>query len=129
MIRVLLVDDSPDFLTALTEFLTLFPDIAVVGQALSGPEALDMDADLHPDLVLIDLIMPVMDGLEATRLLHQQPSAPRIVIVTSYDDAEYREAAAAAGASAYLVKPDLGQTLLPLLNSLFPNRVMAVSFA
>lgn len=129
MIRVLLVDDSPDFLNAITEFLTLFSDITVVGQALSGPEALDLDDDLHPDLVLIDLVMSGMNGLEATRLLCQRALAPRVVIVTSYDDLEYRVAAVAVGASGYLVKPDLAQTLLPLLHSLFPSRVMAVSVA
>ncbi|MFZ1552350.1 MAG: response regulator, partial [Anaerolineae bacterium] len=70
-----------------------------------------------------------MNGLEATRLLCQRALAPRVVIVTSYDDLEYRVAAVAVGASGYLVKPDLALTLLPLLHSLFPSRVMAVSVA
>ncbi len=122
------MDDSPDFLTAMTDFLLLSSDVSVVGQALSGQEAIELVAQTRPDLILVDLLMPGMNGLETTRHLRRTPCAPRVVIVTSYDDPAYRDAATRAGASDYLVKAELGQTLLPLLHRLFAKQeLVAVS--
>ena len=114
--RVLLVDDNPLFTAAAARFLTVVGSIEVVGQARSGREALEQVADLHPDVVLMDLAMPEMDGLEATRRIKQEPSPPQVIILTLHDNAEYRQSARLAGADAFLNKGDVGTGLLPLIN-------------
>lgn len=104
--RILLVDDSPIFLAVIGELLNLEPGMEVVGQARSGLEALDQAALLHPDLVLMDLAMPGMDGLEATRLIKARPNPPRIIILTLDDGAQYRYAAAQSNADGCLSKAE-----------------------
>lgn len=118
-IRIFLVDDNLAFLESATRFLRGDDRIKVVGQVLSGREALEQVVQLCPDLVLMDLTMPVMNGLEATRLIKAQPNAPRVVILTLSDSYEYRSAAADAGADGFVTKSEFGTALLPLINSLF----------
>jgi CheY-like chemotaxis protein len=91
-VRILLVDDSTEFLESAARFLTMREDLNLVGSANSGHDAIAQALELKPDLVLIDLAMPGMNGLEATRLLKARAEAPRVVIMTLYDNAEYREA-------------------------------------
>ncbi len=121
-VRVLLVDDSPEFLESAARFLSTDPWIEIVGRALSGSDALAQAARLHPDLVLMDLAMPGMNGLEAARQIRTQPDPPRIVIVTMYDSPEYRVAAEAEGAEGFVTKPEFGTRLLPLIRTLFVKR-------
>ena len=97
-INVLLVDDNAEFLKSATRFLAVDPQIVIAGCALSGRGALEQVALLHPDLVLMDMAMPGMNGLKATRHIKAQPDAPRVIILTLYDNAEYRAAAEAMGA-------------------------------
>lgn len=113
-----LVDDSPSFLQSAARFLAADERIEIIGVALSAEEALEQVATLKPDLVLMDLNMPGMNGLEATRLLKAGPSPPRVVILTLNDTEEYRQAALQAQADGFVAKSDLGQKLLPLLESL-----------
>src|SRR5688572_25635617 len=96
--RVLLVDDSRDVVDSVGRFLTTVPGLEVVGHGLSGQEGLDQADRLRPDLVLMDLAMPGMDGLEATRRLKATPGGPLVVILTLHDDDEHRAASQAAGA-------------------------------
>jgi CheY-like chemotaxis protein len=117
-LRILLVDDNPTFLYAATRALTVDPRIEVVGTALSGPEGLELVAQVQPDLVLMDVAMPGMNGLEATRLIKAQPDAPRVVILTSYDISHYRAAAKAAGADRFVSKTDFDTHLLPFIDSI-----------
>jgi CheY-like chemotaxis protein len=84
-IRMLMVDDSPTFLDAATTFLSRVPRFEVVGRALSGEEALEQVHQLQPDLVLLDLAMPGMDGLEVTRRLKAQSGAD-VLFSWIYDD-------------------------------------------
>ncbi|MFQ5754097.1 MAG: response regulator, partial [bacterium] len=81
-IRTLLVDDNCEFLTSCKRFLSKFPEIEVVGYANSGYEALQQLNLLKPDLVLLDIIMPKMNGLEATRRIKSQSKSTRVVILT-----------------------------------------------
>lgn len=116
--RVLLVDDNPAFLTSLERFLSIEPRLAVVGRAHSGRTALEEVRRLQPRLVLMDVSMPEMGGLEATQRLKAEPDAPRVIILTMYEDAEFRQAAQDVGADGFVAKSALGTELLPLMQAL-----------
>jgi DNA-binding NarL/FixJ family response regulator len=117
-LRVLLVDDTPAFTQALQRYLR-DPQLEVVGVATSGREALREISRLQPDLVLMDIVMPDMNGLEATRLIKTRPSPPRVIILTLYDQSEYRAEAVRAGAEVLISKTSLHQELWPAINALF----------
>ncbi|HVF10002.1 MAG TPA: response regulator transcription factor [Abditibacteriaceae bacterium] len=117
-IRILLVDDSPAFRMGAKLFLTSDPGYEIVGQASSGADAIQQVSQLHPDLVLMDLKMPGMDGLEATRRIKTQPGAPNIVIVSLHDNSAYVEAAANAGADGFVSKAEFS-ALFPVLCDMF----------
>jgi len=103
-IRVLLVDDQTLFREGLSTLLSAQPDIDVVGEAANGEEALRLAASLRPQVVLMDLRMPVLDGMEATRRLRAaQPECQVIVLTTFDDDADVFEGLR-AGAVGYLLK-------------------------
>ncbi len=119
-IRSLLVDNHKEFLAALARFLSGDSRIQVVGQAHSGAAALQHVAELSPDLVVVDLSMPGMNGLEVTRQLKSLPSPPRVIILTIYDLPQYRAAAKSAGADAFVSKADFGNQLLPAIWAQFP---------
>jgi DNA-binding NarL/FixJ family response regulator len=103
-IRVVLADDQPLVRTALEMVIADTPDIEVVGQAGTGAEVAELAGTLCPDVVVMDIRMPVMDGIEATRLITAGPSPARVVVLTTFDDDEYVYAALRAGASGFLVK-------------------------
>jgi DNA-binding NarL/FixJ family response regulator len=115
--RILLVDDSPAFLEAVALWLSTVDGIEVVGHASSGREALERVDELEPDLVLMDLVMPEMGGLETMRCLAARPRRPRVILMTIHDDDEYRAAAEAAGVDGFLSKAELAATLPPLIRS------------
>ena len=104
MIRVLLVDDQALFREALATLLTVRDDIEVVGEAGNGDEALRQVATLAPDVVLMDLRMPVLDGIAATRRLRVEQPDVRVIALTTFDDDEDVFAALRAGAVGYLLK-------------------------
>jgi DNA-binding NarL/FixJ family response regulator len=105
MIRVLIADDQALLRGGLRLLLDAEADISVVGEAADGREALDLARELRPDLVLMDIRMPGVDGLEATRrLLAGAPPHPRVVILTTFDLDEYVHQAIRAGASGFLLK-------------------------
>jgi DNA-binding NarL/FixJ family response regulator len=118
-IHILLVDDNPGFIKVAARFLSAEPRIKIVGQALSSHDALEQVALLHPDLVLMDVAMPEMSGLEATRHIKLQPGAPRVVILTLHDYPAYRAEARAVGADGFITKSEFGKQLLPLIYELF----------
>ena len=118
-IRVLLVDDSAEFLESAARFLETDPTLAIVGRAFSGPSGLEQIALLQPDLVLVDLMMPGMSGLELAGIVKSQPHPPRIVIVTLYRSVEYAAAFAAAHPDGWVAKSEFGTELLPLIRALF----------
>jgi len=120
-VRVLLVDDNAEFLGSATHFMSEDSDIEIAGYALSGDEALKQVVRLVPDLVLMDLAMPGMSGLEATRQIKALPETPRVVILTLHDNAEYRAAAAAAGADGFVAKSEFCTALQPQIHDMFPE--------
>jgi DNA-binding NarL/FixJ family response regulator len=103
-IRVLLVDDQPLLRTGFRLILEAESDITVVGQAGDGKDAMEQTRALLPDVVLMDIRMPGVDGIEATRVIAQRPDAPRVLVLTTIDHDEYVYGALRAGASAFLLK-------------------------
>ncbi|HYZ11643.1 MAG TPA: response regulator transcription factor [Actinomycetota bacterium] len=103
MPRILLVEDDRGVREALRDLLTE-SDFDVVGEAGNGHEGVQLALELDPDVVLMDLRMPVMGGLEATRQIKDRRPGIRVVILTAYDDPALKEGAAESGVYAYLVK-------------------------
>ena len=126
-LRILLVDDSPTFLYAVTRALALDPRIDIVGKAASGHEALALVPLVQPDLVLMDVAMPGMNGFEATRRIKAQPNPPQVIVLTSHDLTHYRTAAEAAGADSFVSKADFGTQLLPLIDTVLAERASFIS--
>jgi PAS domain S-box-containing protein len=125
-IRIVLVDDSPDFLDSASRFLADQPELDVVGFARSGPEAIHQVDQLRPDVVIMDLVMPGMTGVEATRWIKGRPSPPRVVVVSMHDDLEFRQAAEEAGADAYLSKLEFASRILEVVGAVMPRRAIRV---
>jgi DNA-binding NarL/FixJ family response regulator len=103
-IRVLLVDDQQLVRTGFRMILRDEPGIEVVGEAADGRAALDAVSRLRPDVVVMDLRMPVMDGVEATRRMTTAAAPPRVLVLTTFDADEYVVEALRAGASGFLLK-------------------------
>ena len=103
-IRILLVDDHEMVRSGLSVFLLAYDDFKLVGEAVNGQEALDKCSELSPDVVLMDLIMPVMDGITATRLIRERFPETQIIALTSFSEEKLVETALEAGAIGYLFK-------------------------
>lgn len=106
-VRVVLVDDQPLVRTALQMVITDAPDLDVVGECGTGAEAVRLTEDVHPDVVVMDIRMPGMDGVEATRRITEGAGSTRVIVLTTFDDDDYVYGALRAGASGFLVK-DMG---------------------
>jgi DNA-binding NarL/FixJ family response regulator len=104
VIRVVLADDQPLVRTGLRMILSTEPDLEVVGEARDGQEAVRLCAELTPDVVLMDVRMPVLDGIEATRAITAAEAPPRILVLTTFDLDEIVYEALRAGASGFLLK-------------------------
>jgi DNA-binding NarL/FixJ family response regulator len=104
VIRVLIADDQALVRDGFGMILDAQPDIEVVGQASDGREAVERARELRPDVVLMDIRMPEVDGVEATRRLMADPESPRILMLTTFDQNEYVYDAMKAGASGFLLK-------------------------
>jgi DNA-binding NarL/FixJ family response regulator len=111
-VRVLLADDQALFREALATLLSARPEVEVVAQAGDGAEVLDRVAESGPDVVLMDLHMPVLDGIGATRRLRVEQPAVRVLALTTFDDDEDVFAALRAGALGYLLKDVSGDRLV-----------------
>ncbi len=116
-IRVLLVDDQALFREALHTLLSVQPGIEVIGEAGNGEEALRLVTRHHPDVVLMDLQMPVMDGVAATRRLQSEHPDSRVIVLTTFDDDEYVFEGLRAGASGYLLKDATAQKLVEAIQT------------
>jgi DNA-binding NarL/FixJ family response regulator len=122
MIRIVVADDHPVVRTGFAEMLDSQPDFTVVGTASDGAEAVRVCRELSPDVVLMDVRMPGMDGIQATRRL-TGPDGPRVLILTTFDLDEYVYDALRAGASGFLLKDVTAERLFDAV------RVIAVGEA
>ncbi len=103
-ISVLMVDDHPLVRLGLTALLEVCDDLEVAGEAVNGKEAVDLTEQLQPDVILMDLMMPIMDGIAATRVIHQKSPHIPIIVLTSSMDTDMIQKAHEAGAHSYLFK-------------------------
>ena len=104
MIRVLVADDQPLVRTGLATMVGATDDVVVVGEAANGAEAVALARETRPDVVLMDVRMPVLDGIEATRRVVAEVPSARVVVLTTFDADEYVWEALRAGASGFLLK-------------------------
>ena len=111
-VRVLIADDQALFREGLRTLLSTRPDVEVVGEAANGEEAVALVDALHPDVVLMDLRMPVMDGIVATARIRDRLPAVPVLVLTTFDDDASLFGALRAGAAGYLLKDVSSETLL-----------------
>ncbi len=128
MIRVALVDDQALFRAGIRMLVDSQPDLSVVGEAGNGREALAMAVESRPDVVLMDIRMPIMDGIEATVALVDTPDAPRIIVLTTFDLDEAAARAIRGGASGFVLKDADPEFLLAAIRTVHAgNAVIAAS--
>lgn len=121
-VRAILVDDSRSFVQATMALLADRPGLRLCGHSLLSSQAVTLATVHRADLVLLDLSMPGLNGIEVTRLLKALPDPPRVVIVSLHDTPAYHRAAKEAGADGFIGKGSLAILLPPLLEVLFPRR-------
>lgn len=117
MIRILLVDDHAILREGLRALLSYYPDVEVVGEAEDGLQAIEYVESLSPDIVLMDIAMPGMNGLEATRRIRQKHPNVHVLILTQYEDQPYVLNLLRAGVSGYVLKRALGVDLINALRA------------
>jgi two-component system, NarL family, response regulator LiaR len=122
MIRVLICDDQAIARHGLQMILSTAPDLQVVGQAEDGQAALELIAQIQPDLVLMDLKMPKLNGVQATRIIKQRFPAVHVLVLTTYDADEWVFDAVRAGANGYLLKDTPPPQLLAAIRNTFEGK-------
>jgi DNA-binding NarL/FixJ family response regulator len=127
VIRVLIADDQALVRDGFGMILDAQADIEVVGQASDGRQAVDLSRELRPDVVLMDIRMPEVDGVEATRRLMADPESPRILMLTTFDQNEYVYDAMKAGASGFLLKDVRREELINAVRSVAAGDALLAS--
>ncbi len=128
LIKVLIVDDIPSTLDNLQKLLSFEPDIQVVGTATNGKEAIDLSKKSAPDIVLMDVNMPIMDGIQATEILAQEiPNSP-VIIMSVQGERDYLRRAMQSGAREFLIKPFSGDELIASIRRVYQLEQKKESF-
>lgn len=117
MLRILIIDDNPLFLDSLSNLLSLFPDVKVVGVASSGAQGMFSAAELNPDLVFVDLNLPDISGLMVAEILRQMQPKTRVLIISLQDGKEYHARAKALGLERFVCKTQLFAELQSIIGS------------
>jgi DNA-binding NarL/FixJ family response regulator len=118
-IRILIVDDHPIVRQGLRSLLSNYPDMALAGEADSAPAAVELARQVAPDVILLDIRMPGMSGVEAARILSRQHPTAKILMLTSFDDEEYVKGALQAGAIGYVLKSASDETLAQAVRAVY----------
>lgn len=119
MIRIVLIDDQHLIRQGLKALLELEPDLEVVGEGENGQMAIALVASLQPDVVLMDIRMPLMDGVAATRAISQQFPGTKVLVLTTFDDDQYVAEALRCGAMGYLLKDTPSEELAVAIRSVY----------
>lgn len=119
MIKVLLVDDQGLIRQGLRALLELEPDLEIVGEAENGEQAINLVAEFQPDVVLLDIRMPIMDGVAATKEIQKRFAKTKILVLTTFDDDEYVSAALQNGAMGYLLKDTPSEELAVAIRAVY----------
>ena len=128
-ITILLVDDNLTFLSAVRKYLAQLPEVVIVGEAHDGQAALALAVQHKPDLVLMDIAMPGMNGLDAVQAMNTFAHPPHVVFLSMHDNASYRAAAQDLGARGFVGKSDFVANLIPLIASLVSDLTLQKSAA
>jgi DNA-binding NarL/FixJ family response regulator len=116
-IRLLLADDHAILSAGLRALLGYYDDIEIVGEARDGTQAVQLVGELRPDVVLMDIVMPGLNGIEATRLIREKHPETRVLVLSQHGERQYVSAVLKAGASGYILKRALGTDLLKALRA------------
>lgn len=114
-LRVLVVDDNESIRRSISQILRTQPDIEVVSEAVDGADAVCKIREHHPDVVLLDITMPRMNGLEVAETIKMEFPSVQVLIVSQHDSRGFQWAALAAGVSGYIIKSNVGRDLVPEL--------------
>lgn len=127
MITIIIADDQKLFATSLKSVLENDDkELSVIGIAGNGKEAVDLADRLKPDLILMDVRMPIMDGVEAVRIIHQRLPEIKIIMLTTYDDDEFVNQAILHGSVGYLLKDIEPQELIVSIRAVISGRVLSI---
>jgi two-component system response regulator NreC len=118
-IRVLVVDDHAIMRDGIRALLSLHQDIEIVGEASEGKEAVEKAQELSPDVMIMDISMPVMDGLEATRRIAKTNPKIKVLILSQHDDTQYILSAIKAGCAGYIPKRAIGADLVTAIRAVY----------
>lgn len=122
--RILIVDDDTLVREGLKMILETEADFTVAGTAPNGQEAVRLCRELSPDVVLMDIRMPVMDGVEATRLIKQQNEKVKILLLTTFKDSEYIRSAINYGAEGYVLKSNTSESIIESIRAVYQGNVV-----
>lgn len=128
-LRILLADDNPTFALAVQQFLSTLAGTEVVGVADNGRTAMALAEDLRPDLLLLDIGMPEMNGLEAARRMHLWPNPPLVVFLSMHNGQAYRDAASQVGAIGFISKGDFVDELPAMIKAVETRRTLLRAWA
>ena len=126
-VRILIVDDHELVRRGLRSILVTRPEWEICGEAADGTNAIEKARELRPDIVLLDITMPRVNGLDAARIIRRDVPRTKVIILSQYDESEMRSRAFEAGAQGYISKSDAARQLLIAIESLVSNHNSAVA--
>jgi DNA-binding NarL/FixJ family response regulator len=116
--KILLVDDNQTFAASVKQFLSILQGATVIGHATSGQDALEQARALKPDLILMDIGLPDISGLDVAHTLQTWPEPPQVIFLTMHNNQAYRDAAQKAGAAGFVNKANFVSQLFPIIEEL-----------